>query len=205
MYRWREGEGGTDQLTSSIHANLWVANYYASVPIDHDDGSNGFVDTSNVLLWGGTKTLMGYNKHHIGNAMVYVDLNPSLHAPAARSVGWSAPQSKPPMCSGFIVPTPSLPGMHEVWCNNTCISTDPAHFFRWYSCNASNVSSGGIPWPLSGNRYYSANAGYVLGCDHNHTWDLEQAQQQGLDLGSTLHALPTTHELLAIMEGLLDN
>jgi len=196
-YKWREGAGGTDQLVSHIHGNLWTANYFASVPIDHEcvcgdatrkelfaralstpslyppppslstsDGSNGYIDTNNVLLWGGTKSLMGYNKHHVNEMMVYVDLNPALHAPAARRIGWSAPESKPPMCSGFIVPTPSAPGKFEVWAvsllsrappsrlaprapqrsspsephpqrhtqNNTCISTDPTKFFRWYSC-----------------------------------------------------------------------
>ena len=35
-YRWRAGAGGTDQLISRIHANLWVANYFATIPIDHD-------------------------------------------------------------------------------------------------------------------------------------------------------------------------
>ena len=179
-----------------------MSNYFSTVPIDHDDGSNTYVDTNNVLLWGGTKTLMGYNKHHVNQLMAYVDYQPALHAPARTRIGWSAPQSKPPMCSGFIVPTPMVLGKSEVWQNNTCISSDAAHFFRWYSCNSSNPLDGGTPAPLSDNRYYSSNAGYTLSCGEA-SWNLSQAQQRGLDLRSTLHALPTLETLLGMMEALL--
>ena len=202
-YRWREGAGGTDPLPSYVRGNLWVCNYFCIVGIDHDDGSNGYRDTGNVVLWGGTKSLMGFNKHHIANLLAYVDLSPALHAPAARRMGWSAPESKPPMCSGMITPTPAVPGQAEVWANNTCIALDPAHLFRWASCNASNPLDGSIPVPLSGNRYFTPNGTYALRCGYNTTWSLEGAQQRGLDLGSSLHTLPTTQELLALMQAML--
>jgi hypothetical protein len=174
------------------------------VPIDHDDGSNGYVDTKNVLLFGGSKTLMGYNKHTIDNAMVYVDYLPSLHSTALARVGWSAtsPESKPPMCSGFIVPTPDNTTHAEVWMNNTCISSDSAHFFRFYNCNASDPTNGGIPVPLANNKFYSVNATYDLHCD-SVSWNLTEAQERGLDLGSSLHHLPTTNELSDMMRTLL--
>ena len=180
-----------------------MCNYHCTVPKDEDDGSNSYVDTNNVLLYGGTKSLMGYNKHHIGNAMVYVDYLPALTAPASQRIGWSAPQTKPPMCSGMITPTPDVPGMSEVWANNTCIASDPVHFFRWYNCNESNVFDGGIPNPLSGNRYYTPGAGYVLHCGYNTSWNLQEAQERGLEVGSSLHTLPSTEELLGIMQELL--
>ena len=204
VYRWKAGVGGTDPLPSRLDANLWCNNYFSTVPMDHDDGSNGFIDTNNVLLWGGTKSLMGYNKHHVSNAMVYVDLSPALHSPAARRVGWSAPESKPPMCSGMIVATPSVPGMAEIWTNNSCIASSAAFFFRWPSCNSSNPLDGGIPYPLSSNRYYTPNATYELRCG-DATWGLPEAQARGLDVGSSLHALPTTGELLALLGALLDS
>lgn len=147
---------------------------------------------------------MGYDKHHVNQMMVFVDYSPALHAPAVQrgAVGWSAPQSKPPMCSGFITPTPSVPGKFEVWQNNSCIANDPAHFFRWYSCNQTNPFDGGAPNPLSDNRYFSANAGYVLNCG-GASWNLTQAQARGLDLRSSLHTLPTLQELLGMMKALL--
>ena len=201
-YRWRTGAGGTDQLPSRLDRNMWVSNYFSTVPIDHDDGSNGYIDTNNALLYGGSKSLMGYNKHHVGNAMIYVDYSPVVHSPAAQRVGWSAPEGKPPMCSGMIVATPTVPGMAEVWQNNTCIASDSAHFFRWENCNSTDPLDGGIPFPLSGNRYYSPNASYAMHCGAA-AWTLSEAQERGLDLGSSLHSLPTTDELLAMLEDML--
>ena len=160
------------------------------------------MDTGNVLLWGGSKSLMGYNKHHIGNAMVYVDYSPALHAPAAQRVGWSAPESKPPMCAGMIVATPAGGAFAEVWQNNTCIASDPAHFLRFASCNASDPLDGSIPVPLGGNRYYSPNASYQLRCG-GAQWTLHEAQQRGVDAGSSLLPLPSTAELLAMLRALL--
>ena len=34
-------------------------------------------------------------------------------------------------------------------------------------------------------------------------WTLSEAQERGLDLGSSLHSLPTTDELLAMLEDML--
>ena len=203
VYRWRAGPGGTDQLLSRLDQNLFVTNYFSTIPIDQDDGSSRYLDTNNVMLWGGSKSLMGYAKHHVGAAMVYVDLSPSLHAAAAQRVGWSAPESKPPMCAGMLVPTPALPGFAEVWVNNSCIATDPSHFYRFGSCNASNPLDGSIPMPLGSNRLDSPNATYQLRCG-SATWGLEDAQARGVDVGSTLHVLPTTDELLAMLSEILD-
>ena len=151
-----------------------------------------------MLLWGGTKSLMGYNKHHVHNAMVYVDYSPAVGSPAARRVGWSAPASKPPMCAGMITPTPAAPGHAEAWTNNTCIAADAAHFFRFSSCNASAPLDGGIPVPLAGNRFYSQNATYELRCG-GAVWALPDAQARGVDVGSALFPLPTTAELVAML------
>ena len=164
------------------------------------------MDTSNILLWGGSKSLMGYNKHHIGNAMVYVDYTPALNLPPdmLRRLGWSAPSmsGKPPMCTGMITPTPAVPGLSEVWSNNTCIASSPASLFRWPSCNSSNPLDGSIPVPLSNNRYFTPNATYQMRCN-GATWGFEEAQQRGLDLGSTLHPLPDTEALMQLMRALL--
>lgn len=173
-----------------------------------EKGSNGFTDTSNVLLYGGSKSLMGYNKHTIGNMMAYVDLTPALNSPTLRRVGWSAasPETKPPMCSGFIVPTPDNSTHADTWSNNTCIATSSSKFLRFLSCNATDPTDGSIPVPLSNNRYYSQNATYVLECPSGssaNAWNLTEAQSRGLDVGSSLHELPTIDELLALMRALL--
>ena len=205
-YKWRDGVGGTDPLPSRLNRNLLVSNYFAVVPIDHDDGSNGWVDTENVLLWGGTKNLMGYNKKSVGNAMVYVDYNPSQllaqSAAWAKRLGWSAPEAKPPMCAGYVTAFPAATGLADAWQNNTCIAASPASFFRWLACNSSNPLDGSIPVPMVGNSYYSPNASYQMRCGVE-VWGLQQAQARGVDLGATLHDLPPTDQLLRIARDLL--
>jgi hypothetical protein len=42
-----------------------MCNYHCTLAIDNDDGSNAYVGTNNFLLWAGTKSLMGYDKHFI--------------------------------------------------------------------------------------------------------------------------------------------
>lgn len=177
----------------------FVANYHAVVPIDHDDGSCRFVDTRNVLIWGGTKNLMGYEKHSSENVLAYVDYTPALAA--SRLVGWSGIEPKPPMCAGVVTSYPSV-ATADSWVNNTCIASDSASFFRFFSCNASAPLNGGIPTPLGGNAYYSTNATYELRCGAA-TWALAEAQARGVDVGSTVRALPTTDELLGMMRGAL--
>jgi hypothetical protein len=246
-YKWRDGPGGTDPLLSRLDQNLFVANYHTVVPIDHDDGSNGYLDTRNVLLWGGTKNLMGYNKRSVNNTMVYVDYLPSLVAPAElqQRMGWSvgmegsggggsssrrdnttthpllsssssspsssswwsspwpsSPQTKPPLCAAYLTWFPASTGQADSWVNNTCIATSEASFFRFYACNSSDPHDGSIPVPMAGNRYFSTSAAYVLHCGEE-AWNLTQAQAHGVDLDSTLHALPTTDELVGLMSGLL--
>ena len=70
----------TDVLPIHMDRNLFTCNYRGYFPIDNDDGSNGYVQTNNFLLWGGSKTLMGYNKHFINNTFVYVDFSPAKFA-----------------------------------------------------------------------------------------------------------------------------
>jgi len=54
-----------DTLPIRLDRNLFMCNYHCTLPIDNDDGSNSYIVTNNWLLWGGTKSLMGYNKHFI--------------------------------------------------------------------------------------------------------------------------------------------
>jgi len=146
---------------------------------------------------------MGHDKHSARNVMVYVDYAPAAVAPRlAERVGWSAPQEpKPPMCAGVVTPYPSA-ATADSWTNNSCIAASAASFFRLLSCNASAPLDGSIPAPLGGNRYFSPGAAYELRCGAA-VWGLADAQARGVDVGSTLHALPTTDELLEMARGAL--
>jgi len=82
-------------------------------------------------------------------------------------------------------------------------ASPPPHPFSLCAAgNSTNPFDGGTPNPFSGNKYYSATANYSLHCG-SASWSLPEAQQQGLDLGSTLHALPTVEELLGMMAAAL--
>ena len=201
-YAWKQGAGGTDPLTTHVHHNLFVANYYSIVGIDNDDGSSAYDNTDNVLLYGGSKNLMGFSKRSEGNAMVYVDYTPGSAAGLSQRVGWSAPEQKPPMCAGYITSFPASTGLADSWLNNTCIATTSASFFRFQACNSSNPLDGSIPVPLAGNHYYSTNASYQMKCGAE-VWGLEEVQARGVDVGATLHPLPTTQQLLDMLGSLL--
>lgn len=201
-YKWNEGTGGTTQLLSYLDQNLFVANYHAVVPIDHDDGSNGYLDTRNVLLWGGTKNLMGYNKRSVNNSLVYVDYTPAITVSTElrERIGWSVAgiESKPPMCSGYITSFPAATGLADSWTQNNCIASTASSFFRFFACNSSDPLDGSIPVPMQNNRYFSTNASYSLQCG-GEVWGLTEAQSRGVDLGSTVSELPTTDELLVML------
>ena len=204
-YAWRAGPGGTDALPSRISRNLLHANYHSVTALDHDDGSNGWVDTENVLLWSGTKNLMGYNKRSQGNLFVYVDYNPALllrGGGGAQRIGWSAPEVKPAMCAGYLTPFPSATAQADAWVNNSCIAASNASLFRFPACNSSDPLDGSIPVPLAGNSYYTTNTSYQMRCG-GEVWGLAQAQARGVDVGATLHALPSTEQLLGMARQLL--
>ena len=61
---------------STIHHNMILCNYQCTWPIDHDDGSNHYLDSYNVLWYGGAKNFLGHDKHSMNNLYLYVDAQP---------------------------------------------------------------------------------------------------------------------------------
>jgi len=181
--------------------NLFTCNYRAYFPIDNDDGSNSYLQTNNFLLWGGSKTLMGYNKHFINNTFVYVDYSPVMHAENALGLG--APAEKLgngySVCATSIASAPFIAegkeGYQEQWWNNTCIASSPDQFFQWYECNSSHPLDGTIPFPMKGNSYFSSTGDYRMNC-RGTGWNLTEAQQLGIDVGSTVSTLPTVDQIV---------
>ena len=68
---------------------------------------------------------------------------------------------------------------------------------RRYECNATHPLDGTIPFPMASNTYLSPNADYRMHC-RDTTWTLAQAQALGVDVGSTVGALPTVDALVAM-------
>lgn len=167
-----------------------------------DDGSNTYIQTNNFLLWGGSKTLMGYNKHFINNSFIYVDYTPVQHAERVLGLG-------PPgklgngysVCATSIASYPFIAqgkeGFQEQWWNNTCIASSSDQFFNFYECNATAPLDGTIPFPMKGNQYYSSTGDYSMHC-RSATWNFSQANALGIDLGSSVSTLPSLQELVAM-------
>ena len=183
--------------------NLFICNYRAYFPIDNDDGSNGYIQTNNFLLWGGSKTLMGYNKHFINNTFVFSDYAPSFGLTAQEFLG----EQRRNLGNGYNVCAVSIAsypwgeagvsGHQEQWYNNTCVTSSSSNFFNWYECNATHPLNGEIPYPLKSNRYMSTNADYEMNCK-DVKWSLEEAQALGIDIDSTVEMLPTVLQLVAM-------
>jgi hypothetical protein len=51
-----------------------VAADNAILSIDHDDGSNHYLDTMNVLMYSGQKNYIGWEKHAVQNLYIRPDL-----------------------------------------------------------------------------------------------------------------------------------
>ena len=211
----------------TMDQNCFINNYRAYFPIDNDDGSNAYVQTRNLLLWGGAKNLMGYNKAFLGNAFVYVDYSP-ITSPAVRALGLelgedtAAMRAKYPRhlssqpggglgsgngvstCAATVAPWASATlGLADQFRDNTCIASSSSHFFDWYSpCNTTKPTDGSM-WLMSSNIYRSADGGYQNRCDKE-SWSLAQAQALGVDVGSVNTTLPSTDELVALGHAMLD-
>ncbi len=197
IYAWGE-DGRVDPLPMLINRNFLVSNYFADFPIDNDDGSAYWVETNNFLLYGGSKSLMGYNKHFINNSYVLVDYTPSAHvARPPREVGSSwPPEGKPGSCSAIIAAGAfAAAGLADQYWNNTCIANSSAKFFRWFSCNDTHPLDGTIPFPMRDNVYLSTDAGYAMPCN-GQKWSLAEAQARGVDLGSSVGNFPTVDDFI---------
>ena len=58
----------------TIEHNLLVNDHNAMWPLDHDDGSDFYIDRHNVLIHGGSKNLNGYSKQIYGNLFIRPDI-----------------------------------------------------------------------------------------------------------------------------------
>ena len=92
---------GIGPALTNITRNMFICNYECTWPIDHDDGSNTYNDTYNVVFYGGAKNFLGHDKHSIAN--IYFD-GTYVHTPT--SLASATPHSMciyilffPPSCS----------------------------------------------------------------------------------------------------------
>ena len=215
-----------ETLPIIMDQNLFICNYRAFYPIDNDDGSNSYVQTRNVLLWGGAKNLMGYNKQFIGNAYIYSDFTPATTSavralPLPLAADTPAMRAKYPVelspmrrgglgsgngvgvCANSIAPWPAASlGLADQFRNNTCIVSNKGNIFEWFNpCNDSNPTDGSM-FLMSGNSYMTGDGVYLNRCNAS-AWNLTAAQSHGVDLGSTVSTLPSVDAIVGLAHALL--
>ena len=62
-------------------------------------------------------------------------------------------------------------------------------------CNATHILDGTIPFPMKNNKYMSSTGDYVMHC-RSDSLNFSAAQALGVDVGSTVGALPSLEALV---------
>jgi len=191
---------------SRCTANFLLNDGYGIHPLDHDDGSNAWLDERNVLAWAGIKNWQGLNKTASRNLIVRPDYCPACKAGGSSNVG---PGGVPlPTSYYFPACVRSLGqarwgALADTYESNTCIlaTTTP---FIYGTCNASAPSAAGDVPRARNNTYFTPFARVDIACGGK-TLSLAEAQAVGYELGSrALDNELTPKAMVAMIESLLN-
>jgi hypothetical protein len=216
-------------LTSTVERNFFVSNYRSTWPIDHDDGSNSYLDRHNFLAWGGAKNYGGFNRTYKGNFYLYPDaaapadraephgavaalLAAGVRArvadgavvfasPADAAAGAAVPLKAgtgfAPYCYWSEGQAKLPPAQRDSWAEGeVCVALSSGGLYSFASCDPSNPIDGQLPL-MSNNTLYFDKGVYSFQCG-TATWSLADAQNNGVDLGTSQGPSPDTTELLAM-------
>ena len=176
---------------TTISRNFFISNYHSTWPIDHDDGSNAYHDSDNLLLWGGAKNYLGFGKSGHSNFYIYPDASePTIagHAPRLKT-GFS------PYCYGSAGSAVLPAAMRDSSVNCTCVAAAPSALYKM-DCDPANLDNGYVPL-LANNTYIFDAGAYSFTCSGQH-WDLPTAQSKGVDVGTVQLPGLTTDALLQL-------
>eukprot|EP00041_Stephanoeca_diplocostata_P031274 m.971050 g.971050 ORF g.971050 m.971050 type:complete len:945 (+) comp23926_c0_seq7:45-2879(+) len=177
---------------SHIHHNLVLCNYKCTWPIDHDDGSNTYLDEANALFYGGAKNYLGHSKHSIANLYVFPDGQP---------YEGSGPGLHKPFCANNDGARRDSSGWGEVYASNRCLLYAPnASLYLFGNCNPNDLNAT-VDYTFN-NTFYSPDGGVHVQCGPQ-TWTLEQWQARGYDLHSTIAPQPSLPQIIAWAEALV--
>ena len=172
------GTSGASIVKAQCHiARNFIINGYNGVwAIDHDDGSQFFNDSSNVLVWGGCKNYRGNSKSCDGNVILYPGFS-------GRAAGGRRCQTDD---NGIFA--------NQYYHNNTCFNADGAAY-SWGKCDASAVET--ETYHTESNTFYSADGSFSSKCGA--TLDLAAWQKLGQDHGSVTGKTPAIPEILDLV------
>ena len=190
VFEKEEGEKDTStpRLTH-IDQNFFInGGGWGIHPLDHDDGSNAFLDTRNVLFGAGFKNWEGFGRTWHGNLVIRPDYL-ARASPAPPLPPAATPEGVPlphfyyfPACVRSLGQA-SWGARGDVSDGNTCILAQPvANIFG--VCNRSQPAASGAVPRAANNSYLVLGGAVDLACGGH--MSLAEAQAVGWELGSTV-------------------
>ena len=156
---------------------------------DHDDGSNNFVDTSNVVAFAGMKNFLGFAKQTSGNLFIRPDIAGASWTPRGAKPGLQGvPLPRAyyfPYCARS-VGQKQWHALADTFTNNTCILNTSGSVYEFQSCDpAAPGASGELP-RAHGNTFFvpgsQSNTSFKCGST---MLTIAAAQAVGYENGST--------------------
>ena len=183
-----------------VTKNFWINGYNGVWTIDHDDGSQYWNDTANLMVWGGCKNYLGHSKSCDHNIIVF----PGDYAHGIQR-GQNPCQTDDSSNFG-----------NQYHDNNHCFTSDGDFYSMggWTSCGAGGGHGpAGHVFQTFNNTLYAPKGlwgqqknppakdknGKPAGCPTFAAW-----QAEGQDTGSTLKDLPGTAAIVAMGKAVLD-
>jgi len=165
-----------------IEQNFIINGYNGVWAIDHDDGSQYYNDTSNVMVWGGCKNYLGHSKSCDHNLIIFPGID-------ERASGGRRCQTDD---NGVFA--------NQYFHENTCVTEDGAPY-SFSGCDPRDLQK--TVYQTANNVFYSPNSTFVQDCQQS--MNLKEWQGLGQDLGSKAGNLPSTAEIVAMAQQKLSN
>jgi len=164
-----------------ITQNFMINGYNGVWAIDHDDGSQFFNDTGNLMLWGGCKNYLGHSKSCDHNVMVYPGFGRSSSTKPCQTDDNSVFANQ----------------YHD---NNQCITINGNAYSMggWNQCNSKTIDP--HVYQTFNNTLFGPNANFTAPgpCPDFKAW-----QSTGQDSGSKVLPLPSVAEVVKMSNAVL--
>ena len=148
--------------------------------LDHDDGSEYYLDTRNVCVFAGMKNYIGQNKIWDSNLIIFPEGSASQNRSGMSciwtSMDMAANDKESLPCSVRPCRT------KEVFTNNTCLtySNEPLEYDMFNESDLLLMGCENTTIPYTARNRYYLNAPYWF----HDKWNLSKAQSSGVDIGS---------------------
>lgn len=162
--------------TSYLTKNFIISNYYATFPIDHDDGTGYYYDSLNFLVYGGYKSYLGHSQTAEHNIYVFPD---AYHYMTAIEDGMLGAFLKYAYCAFS-----EGVGWGEVWANNVCVTNDPDIYY-FAGCRPDGNMDSLVPLTAN-NSFFIPGKEISFKCGGK-TMSLSDFQLLGYDVGSHVY------------------